>query len=149
MATCTLLANTGNDRLVMSTIRTHLIFFHEAGYQYVTERKRRHPVVLWNPLTWRGFAWVRSQEAEQPRDVHCTFNKDGQPSVYGATVQSTVGLVRMSCEYLSIRRHCVWMVAGGEPAQAVATPPAGDGARTVRDVSVRFGYAGRDYTLHH
>ena len=46
MATRIFLTNGGNDRLVVSTICTHLLFFHEAGFEYRTERRQRTPMAL-------------------------------------------------------------------------------------------------------
>jgi len=148
MATTTLLANGGNDRLVVTTICSHLIFFHEAGFEYRTERKQRTPFAWWDPATWRGFRWKRSDDAAQPRDIKCTFNQDTDPSAFGATPQSSPGFLKLSCEHLSLRRHCVWVVAGGpmspRPASAV-----GDDVSRVQDVVLQFTYDGQAWTLRH
>jgi hypothetical protein len=148
MATATLLANGGNDRLVVSTICTHRAFFHEAGFEYRTERKQPVPMVLWNPATWRGFQWIRTGEAEQPRGMRCTFNDGASPSDFDVTPQSSPGFFKSSCDYLSLRRHCVW-VAVGDPAPSVPRPAVGNDARRVRDVRLWFTYDGRERALRH
>ena len=147
MATETFLANGGNDRLVLSTICTHLMFFHEAGFEYRTERKQRTPLVLWDPATWPGFRWMRTDDAEQPRDMVCTFNQDTHPSAFGATSQSSPGFFKLSCEHLSIRRHCVW-VAMEDPAQS-SGPAVSNHARGVREILLRFNYDGQARTMRH
>jgi hypothetical protein len=66
MARAVLLANDGQDRLVIRTICSHLIFFHEAGYEFRTERKQ-------------GWRWLATAKAEQPRDLECRFNQESIP----------------------------------------------------------------------
>ena len=39
MAQKIVLAANGTDRLVVSTICTHFMFFHEAGFQFRSERR--------------------------------------------------------------------------------------------------------------
>ena len=148
MATRVFLTNGGNDRLVVSTICTHLLFFHEAGFEYRTERRQRTPMALWNPATWRGFRWTRSDEAEQPRDMRCSFNQGAEPSEFGATPQSSPGFFKLSCDHLSIRRHCVW-VAVGDPEQSRPGPPPGNAASSVREVLLQFTYDGQERKLRH
>ena len=75
MAQKIVLAANGTDRLVVSTICTHFIFFHEAGFQFRTER--RH-----------GRRWRPTDEALQPSDVCCHFNRDDDPVRFGATPQT-------------------------------------------------------------
>jgi hypothetical protein len=148
VATGTFLASGGGDRLVVSTICTHLVFFHEAGFEYRTERRRRVPVAWWNPASWRGYRWARSNDAEQPRKMRCTFNQDADPSDFGATPQAAPGFLKLTCESLSIRRHCVW-VAVGEPTPRGHTMPAGHAAQDVRDVVLNFVYDGKERMLRH
>lgn len=148
MTTRVFVANGGNDRLIISTICTHLVFFHEAGFEYRTERKQRLSLVLWNPVTWRGFKWTLSDDAEQPRDIRCTLNQGGDPVEFGATSQSSPGFFKLSCEHLSIRRHCVWVVAVN-PKEAAPSSVGGEDARKVREVLLRFNYDGEVRTLRH
>jgi hypothetical protein len=148
MATTTLLANAGNDRLVVRTICSHLMFFHEAGFEYRTERKQRTPTVWWNPATWRGFRWRPSDDATQPRALRCTFNRDGDPAAFGATPQTSAGFYKLTCEHLSVRRHCVWLIEG-DAASSPRIAVADDNARRVRDVVLRFTYDDRACTLRH
>ena len=134
MARAILLANQGNDRLVIRTICTHHLFFHEAGYEFRTERRR-------------GWRWLPSDDAEQPGDLDCSFN-DGVPATaFGATPQAGVGFFKLTCEVLSIRPHCVWVV-GNDPADRTATQRTGD-ARGVSAVRLRFSYAGQRQVLRH
>lgn len=72
MAMQTILAGNGTDRLVVATICSHFIFFHEAGFQFRTGR--RH-----------GRRWQSTDETLQPRDVRCRFNQGDDPEAFGAT----------------------------------------------------------------
>jgi hypothetical protein len=132
----------------VSTICTHLLFFHEAGFEYRTERKQHVPMALWNPTTWRGFSWTRSDDAEQPGNMRCTFNEDADPSNFGATPQASPGFLKLTCEHLSIRRHCVWKSVGESlPAEPVV--PAGYAVSSVREVLIQFTYDGQERKLRH
>ena len=133
MARQTILAGNGTDRLVVSTICTHFIFFHEAGFQFHTER--RH-----------GWHWRPSDAALQPSDLRCSFNQDDDPSAFGATPQTGTGFYKLSCDQMSIRTHCVNVVRGG-PTET--EPDNGNDARSVRNVLVSFSYDGRTQTLRH
>jgi hypothetical protein len=133
MARQTILARNGTDRLVVSTICTHFIFFHEAGFQFHTER--RH-----------GRRWLPTDEALQPSDLHCRFNQDDDPVSFGATPQTGIGFYKLSCDRMSIRTHCVDVVHGGPPPTA---PDRASDVRRVRDVAVSFTYDGRQQTLRH
>ena len=133
MARQTILARNGTDRLVVSTICTHLIFFHEAGFQFRTERRQ-------------GRRWLPADEALQPSDVTCRFNQGDDPATFGATPQTGIGFYKLSCDQMSIRTHCVNVVRGGPPqadAHAIAD------ARTVTNVEVTLTYDGRTQTLRH
>ncbi|MFO1085049.1 MAG: hypothetical protein U1E21_10820 [Reyranellaceae bacterium] len=147
MATWVFLANDGSDRLIVSTIRTRLVFFHEAGFEFSTERRVERRPVWWRPTTWRGFDWVRSGDAEQPRNVRCLFNKEQDPLEFGATPQSSPGYFRLTCDSLSIRRHCVWVVQSDPRADP---EPTFEGrAGTVREIELQFDYDGRAQTVRH
>lgn len=148
MATRIFLANGGNDRLIVSTICTHLPFFHEAGFEYRTERKQHVPMALWNPTRWRGFRWRRSDEAEQPGNMRCIFNQGSDPSEFGATPQASPGFLKLTCEHFSIRRHCVWVAVGG-PSPSEPAVPADDVAGNVREVLLQFTYDGQERKLRH
>ena len=91
MATGVYLSNDGNDRLIISTICNHLLFFHEAGFEFCTERQVRTRFMWWNPTTWRGFKWTRSDDVQQPVNMRCTFNESSDPVEFGATSQSSLG----------------------------------------------------------
>ena len=148
MTSRTFLTSDGNDRLVVTTICTHLVFFHEAGFEYRTERKQRTPFVWWNPTTWHGFKWSPSDDAEQPRDIRCTFNQGADPMEFGATPQTRPGFFKSSCEQLSIRRHCVWVAVGDTPLSSPG-PAVSDDARSIRDVLLQFNYDGQMRKLRH
>ena len=136
MARAVLLANDGTDRLVIRTICTHLIFFHEAGYEFRTERKQ-------------GWRWLATAEAEQPRDLECRFNEGIDPDAFGATPQEGEGVFKLTCEVLSIRRHCVFVAVGDPESDPIERPREGLDPRSVKDVIVRFTYAGQPHTLQH
>jgi hypothetical protein len=146
MAASIYLANDGNDRLIISTTCNHLVFFHEAGFEFRTERKMRTRFMWWNPTTWRGFKWTRSDDVQQPVNIRCTFNESFDPVEFGATSQSSLGRFNLSCDHLTIRRHCVWVV---RDAPARAEPAGGDGARDVREILLRFEYDGQKRTVRH
>lgn len=136
MAKAVFLANDGNDRLVVSTICSHLVFFHEAGFQFRAERKQ-------------GFRWLPSDDAEQPRDLSCTFIDGVDPSVFGATPQTGVGFYKLSSEVLSLRRHCIHVVDGAGAPPGPQTDAGVEDARSVRNVVLQFTYAGQQRTLRH
>jgi hypothetical protein len=50
---------------------------------------------------------------------------------------------------LSIRRHCVWVVAGDPESDPIERPREGLDPRGVKDVVLRFSYAGQRHTLRH
>ena len=133
MARQTILARNGTDRLVVTTICTHFIFFHEAGFQFRTERRL-------------GRRSAPTDEALQPLDVQCRFNQGDDPAAFGATPQTGTGFYKLSCDHMSIRTHCVNVVRGG-PTKTV--PDRGNDARSVRNIAVSFTYDGRARTLRH
>ena len=136
MATGAFSARNGTDRLIVKTICTHLIFFHEAGYAFHTHRKQ-------------GLRWIESADAMQPSGFSCHFNGRIDPELFGATPQERPGFYKMSCEVLSVRRHCVWVDTGGPmPPEFVPGSPDAD-ARAVRNVLVRFTYDDQEHTLGH
>lgn len=133
MAKRTIVAANGTDRLVVSTICRHFPFFHEAGFQFRTER--RH--------SWR---WLASDDALQPKNVRCIFNQNDDPALFGATPQTGVGFYKLSCDQMFVRTHCVDVVHGGAILPEV---DLGRDARGVRNVIVRFTYDGSEQLLHH
>jgi len=148
MTTARFLANGGNDRLTVSTICTHMVFFHEAGFRYCTERRLRTPLVWWKPTSWRGFKWARSDDVEQPRNIRCTFNGESARSKFGASSQSSLGHFKLSCDELAIRPHCVWVVQGNSP-RTTTDPPIRNSVRNVRNILVQFEYGGQLQTVRH
>jgi hypothetical protein len=150
MATARYLANGGADRLVISTICRHLVFFHEAGFEYRTERRRPTRFALWNPATWRGFRWAQSADAEQPHELRCVFLQGAvarDPAAFGATAQSGEGSFKSSCDFLVSRTSCIHVVDGGAPRPG--PPDLGADARSVDSVELRFVYGGRERILRH
>lgn len=152
MAVGTYLAAGGDERLVISTICTHLPFFHEAGFQFRTERRQRVPVTPWNPATWRGERWTASAEAVQPSGLDCIFIQGGDierdPADFGVTTEARDGVVKMSCEYMLSRAHCVDVVRADQPASVSAARETDD-ARSVVNVRLRFTYDGQERELWH
>ena len=153
MATRIFSANHGNDRLVISTICTHLVFFHEGGFEFRTERKQRTRVAPWNPATWRGFNWIQSDDAEQPVGMQCTFTRrtgvNGSSSDFGVTQQSTTGFFKSSCDYLALRPHCIYVAVGDFSQSSPDSPAPGNDARSVKNVVLQFTYGGQERTLRH
>lgn len=148
MTTRVFYANDGNDRLIVSTIRVRLVFFHEAGVAVSSERKVPMRPVWWKPATWRGFRWQRSAEAEQPRNLRCLFNGGADPAAFGATAETSPGYFKLTCDSLAVRRHCVWVAQGdGTPASDLAAVDRR--AADVRDVEVHFDYGGQARTVRH
>jgi hypothetical protein len=148
----TYLSKAGDERLVVSTICTHLPFFHEAGFVFRTERRQRVTVASWNPSTWRGVRWLPSAQALQPVGLRCVLIQRGDverdPADFGVTTQVADGIVKTSCEDMMARAHCVFVVNVEQPA-SVARPKAIDDARSVVNVCVRFGYDGQQHVLWH
>lgn len=148
MTTRVFLANDGNDRLIVSTIRTRLVFFHETGFEFSTERKVDMRPVWWKPTTWRGFNWVRSSDAEQPHNMRCLFDQESDPSAFGATPQSSPGYFKLTCDSLSIRRHCVWVVQNDEN-RSDPVPTFEGRAGAIREIELQFEYDSQARTLRH
>ena len=73
MATQELYSTRRNDRLIITTILTNLVFFHEAGFEFRTERKEALKVEWWNPSTWGGHRWVATDQANQPNILEFIF----------------------------------------------------------------------------
>ncbi|MBK7640714.1 MAG: hypothetical protein IPJ22_11945 [Bacteroidetes bacterium] len=69
----TLYSNRGQYRLTISTILTHLVVFHEAGFEYSLERKINLPYVWWNPSTYFGYEWRKSSRPTAPNITEFTF----------------------------------------------------------------------------
>ena len=133
MAQKIVLAANGTDRLVVSTICTHFMFFHEAGFQFRSERRN-------------GWRWLASDAALQPINLRCTFNHGDDPKTFGATPQTATGFYKLSCDHMFARTHCVDVVRGG-----ATLPPLDQGkdARSVRNVVVHFAYDGQEMALRH
>lgn len=148
MTTRVFFANDGNDRLIVSTMRTRLAFFHEAGVAFTTERKVATPPRCWKPSTWRGFRWQRSADAEQPRNLQCLFNGNQDPAGFGATAEVAPGSFKLSCDSLMVRRHCVWVVQGDRPRPDPETAVEGRAA-AVQEIELHFEYGGRAWTVRH
>ena len=64
------------------------------------------------------------------------------------TSQSSPGYFKLSCDHLTIRRSCVWVVRG-DPAQADLEPAVGDDVRNVREILLRFEYDEQMQTVRH
>jgi len=136
MARSILLVSSAGERLVARTICTHLVFFHEAGFEFRTERRQ----------SWR---WVESGEAQQPHNVVCLFNDRLEPARFDATPQSRPGYHKLSCEVLSLRRHCVWVDVGQPMPPEFVPGTTGMDARAVHDVTLSFTYDDTAHTLRH
>lgn len=148
MTTRVFYANGGNDRLIVSTIRTRLLFFHEAGVVFSSERRMPVRPVWWKPATWRGFRWQRDADAEPPRNLRCLLNGEADPAAFGATVETSPGYLKLTCDSLMVRRHCVW-VAQGDGTPATDAAAVDRRAAEVRDVEVHFDYGGQAHTVRH
>ena len=152
MPTRTCWSGNGNDRLVVSTICTHLPFFHEAGFEFRTERRQRLSIALWNPATWRGERWAPGVDTLQPIGLRCIFiqrgNIERDPLDFDATTETRDGVVKLSCEYMLARAHCVHVVRVRQSASVPAAHETDD-ARSVVNVCVRFTYDGEEHVLWH
>ncbi len=136
MARGAFIAHNGTDRLLIRTICTHLVFFHEAGFEFRTQRR----------VGWR---WIESSDALQPLDVSCSFNDGADPVRFAATPQLRAGYYKLSSEVLSLRRHCIWVDAGQPMPSAFVPGTTGADARAVHDVLIHFTYDGKVRTLRH
>jgi hypothetical protein len=140
----------GNDhRLVISTICTHLVAFHEAGFEFRTERKQQVTVVAWNPFTWGGgYEWRKSNSAEQPSILEYSFIQGTDivrsPADFAVTETRNTGSFKSSCSYL------FGGISNDSRTNPVDPPDdLGNDARSVNDVVVRYRYNGQDRTIRH
>ena len=90
---------------------------------------------------------MRSDQAEQPSDMRCLFNKAHDAVLFGATPQSSAGFYKLSCDLLAIRRHCVW-VAMGDSTPSSANPVT-NAVQSVRDIDLGFTYGGQRHEISH
>lgn len=152
MTTRSFLLLDGTERLVVSTICRHAPFFHEAGFAYWTQRRERIAVTPWNPLSWSGVRWTTTAEVAQPSDVQCVFiQRDGierDPQDFDATTEVRDGSVKLTCEYLLSRAHCIDVVRADQPASIASAEEARD-ARSVVNLRLRFTYGGAARTFWH
>lgn len=150
MATLTYFANNGNDKLIISTILTHLIAFNEAGYEFSTERKRRVSVEWWNPTTWGGFRWERSNRAIQPiiNDIAFIMARTRRnPFDFRSKEVKEVGYYKLSCFQFGINAGTSGVGLGdGRSNNDTYYLPI---AQNVSNINVLFSYDGSDHSISH
>jgi hypothetical protein len=141
MASRTFTSNRGKDRITISTILTHLPFFHEAGFEFKTERKKRVGSVWWNPFTWAGFEWVESAAVNQPSINNFVFiqgadhRKDPSDFLVVNTPDNMVNFVG------HFKSSCVLVGSTGATGSR--------NADSVTNVEIDFTYNGIQRTLKH
>lgn len=134
MATQTIKSRNGRNRLIISTINAHLASFHECGYEYETQIRRRKNFQWWNPFSWGGgFEWVSSNNALQPNITSFLFfmgnGNQRNPIDFFLTESASVGKYKTSA--MSVN---------------VSNPPANDVSWITR-VTLDFEYENRTYIL--
>jgi hypothetical protein len=138
MASRTFTSNSGNHRLTISTILTHAVVFHEAGYEITTEIRRRVRSDWWNPFSWSRYRWDKRDDASQPYIAQVLFIQgvdiNRNPDDFAVSLSSSEGYRKVSCIYGNI---------GSTPADL------GNDARSVNNISITFGYNGITRTLRH
>lgn len=136
MAVRTLTSKNRKNRLIISTICTHLPMFHEAGFEYRTERKRTITPILWDPSTWAGYRWEKSDSAAQPaiNDFHFLQidYQERNPVDFGVQDVNSVGYFKSSC------------ISVGDSRANLGHDP-----QIITDVVVTFTYNGARRTLRH
>ena len=134
MATRTITSQNGRQRLIISTINTHIPFFNECGMEFNTLRRRRKNYVWWNPATWGGgFEWVNSNSVLQPNITSFLFFMgDGtqrNPMDFNLTTNQNTGYFKTSAVSIN-----------------VSNPPGNDVSWITR-VTLDFDYENRNYNL--
>lgn len=134
MATRTITSRNGRNRLIISTINTHIPFFHECGYEYETQIRRRKTYQWWNPFSWGGgFEWVSSNNALQPDITSFLFflgnGNQRNPNDFFLTQSVSVGKFKTSA--ISVN---------------ASNPPANDVSWITR-VAINFEYENRNFNI--
>ena len=136
MASRTYTSNNNTHRVIVNTILTHLVVFHEAGFEVIREKKRTVPVQWWNPSTWSGYVWERSNEPAEPTNFRGVFiqgrdiERDG--FFFNASVTRQTGYCKV-----------IFVFAGSGPSDL------GNDARSVNDVKLTYRMNGNNITLRH
>lgn len=134
MATRTIISQNRRQRLIISTINTHLPLFNECGMEFYTQIRRRKNYVWWNPATWGGgFEWINSNTAIQPNIISFLFFRaDGaprNPTEFNLTTEQNTGYFKTSAY-----------------SSNVSNPAANDVSRVI-NVTLEFEYDGRNNNL--
>jgi hypothetical protein len=147
MASRTFTSNNGNDRIVISTILNHWIAFDEAGFEFSTERKRNRRVEWWNPFTWGGVEWKRSNDALQPSIDDFVFIQAPRvrrnPRDLAVSESRSTGYFKSSCVKVGIN------VGSSGVGPGDGSADLRNDARSVEDVIIEFTYNGVSRTLQH
>ena len=134
MATRTITSRNGRNRLIISTINTHIPLFHECGYEYETQIRRRKNYQWWNPFSWGGgFEWVSSNNALQPAITSFLFFMGN-------------GNQRNPIDFLLTESVSVGKYKTSAISANVSNPPANDVSWITR-VTLDFEYENRTYNL--
>ncbi|MBK7504890.1 MAG: hypothetical protein IPI52_07375 [Bacteroidetes bacterium] len=152
MASMTLYSNRGQYRLTISTILTHLVVFHEAGFEYSLERKVNLPYVWWNPSTYFGYEWRKSSRPTAPNITEFTF-------IQGADIKRNpfdFNVSRIS-EKGYFKSSCIFVSGGisGSDSDGVTGPNTGNfdnlgnDARSINKVKLKFTFDGIERELIH
>lgn len=128
-----IISNDGRQKLNISVINTHLFVFHECGFEFTTQRKRRVTVQWWNPATWWGFEWVNSNRVLQPAITDLKFfmgnGTERNPVDFALSNTRTVGHFKSSAVSVN-----------------VANPPANN-VSWITSVTLTFEYDGRSRSI--
>jgi hypothetical protein len=134
MATRTILSNDRKQRLIISTINTHLAIFHECGMEYKTQKKRKKIFQIFNPTTWGGgYEWIDSNSVLQPNIKTFSFfmgnRSPRNPFDFNLTKTTNVGFYKNSAVSIN-----------------VSNPPAND-VSWITDVTLSFDYENDTFNI--
>ncbi len=134
MATKTIKSSDKKQKLIISTINTHIPFFNECGLDYKTQKRRKVTFVWWNPATWGGgYEWKDSNDVLQPGSLNLLFfmgnGTQRNPMDFNLTNSTDVGYFKTTAVSAN-----------------VSNPPQNDVSWITR-VTLSFEYEGKTYNI--
>lgn len=145
MPTMELFSENGKCRLTISTILNHLIAFHEAGFEYKLEEKIKIPYVWWNPATFFGYEWRKTNKFTPPDIRTFVF-------IQGADIQRNpfdfnVSRIQETGYYKS---SCIYFGIGFDGGPTVANQSnLGNDARSINRIILKFRFNGTNREIVH
>jgi len=155
MPTRTFISTDRKNRLIISTILNHWVLFHEAGFEYTTEKKRKVEFVWWNPSTWSGEKWEKSRNAIQPSITEFKFiqgrNTERDPMDFSVSVPNRrdfTGHFKSSCVFYQFGASGQTNGDRINPSDGTIND-LGNDARSVNNVIIEFTYEGSFHRISH